>query len=196
MDKLEPIKRLAERATGVGFPSQDEALVRIVKRTPRKLKFRSDGYIPNSKRPLLIYRNAVRFTDGDPAALIEAIFEANGWDEGWRNGVYFYVHYHSRIHEVLGVAKGSATLRLGGNKGTTVEVQAGDVIVVPAGVGHECLAASESFLVVGAYPPTGTYDECRGSFAEYQAARKSVTKVPVPKKDPLYGAEGGLRTIW
>jgi hypothetical protein len=74
MDKLEPIKRLAERATGVGFPSPDEALVRIVKRTPRKLKFRSDGYIPNSKRPLLIYRNAVRFTDGDPAALIEAIF--------------------------------------------------------------------------------------------------------------------------
>jgi uncharacterized protein YjlB len=48
------------------------------------------------------------------------------------------------IHEVLGIAR-----RL------TVKVVAGDVIIVPA-VGRECLEASSTFLVVGAYPPTGT----------------------------------------
>jgi uncharacterized protein YjlB len=195
MDKIEPIKRLAERTTGIGFPSEDEALTRVVQRAPRKLKFKDDGYIPNSKLPLLVYKQAVRFTGGDPAALLEAIFEANGWGECWRNGVYDYVHYHSRIHETLGVARGSATLRLGGNKGTTLKVTAGDIVVIPAGVGHECLADDE-FLVVGAYPPGGTYDECRGSFSEHQVARKTVPKVPVPKKDPLYGAGGGLTKIW
>jgi uncharacterized protein YjlB len=196
MHRLEPIKRLAERATGIGIPSRETALASVLKRAPQKLQFRDDGYIPNNKLPLLLYRKVVRFGKHDPAAVLETIFEANGWGECWRNGIYDYVHYHSRIHEVLGVAKGSATLRLGGNKGKTLKVSAGDVIVVPAGVGHECLSASGEFLVVGAYPPDGTYDECRGSFQELASARKTVPKVKIPKEDPLYGDNGGLVEIW
>jgi uncharacterized protein YjlB len=78
-------------------------------------------------------------------------------------------------------------VRLGGNKGITAKVRAGDVILVPAGVGHECLQASSAFLVVGAYPPTGTYSECRGSYREFQKARAQIRRVPRPKKDPLFG---------
>jgi uncharacterized protein YjlB len=100
----------------------------------------------------------------DPATTLEVIYKANSWGRAWRNGIYDYVHYHSMIHEVLGVARGSATLRLGGNKGKTVKVSAGDVVVIPAGVGHECLKADRNFIVVGAYPPKGTYNEFRGSF--------------------------------
>jgi uncharacterized protein YjlB len=90
---------------------------------------------------------------------------------------------------VLGVAKGSAELRLGGNKGRTVRVTAGDIVLVPAGVGHECLKASKSFLVVGAYPPGGIYDECRGSYAERAASLKSIRKVRPAKTDPVYGRD-------
>jgi uncharacterized protein YjlB len=97
------------------------------------------------------------------------------------------VHYHSMIHEVLGVARGSAVLRLGGNKGKTVKVTVGDVIIVPAGVGHECLRPNQDFLVVGAYPPTGTYNECRGSFQERTRAIKAIGKVPIPKQNPIFG---------
>jgi uncharacterized protein YjlB len=189
MHKVEPIKRLLEKSTGIGVPDKADALSRIRPVKPRRLKFPADGYIPNNPLvPLLFYRRAVIFeSGGDPAALLEAIFNANGWGDAWRNGIYDFVHYHPRIHEVLGIARGRATLRLGGNMGMTVKVRAGDVILVPAGVGHECLSADKSFLVVGAYPPSGTYSECRGSFQEYAKAKEQVRRVAKPKKNPLFG---------
>ena len=195
MHKVEPLKRVVEKATGIGIPTDSEALARIKAVKPRRMKFRGDGYIPNNPSlPLLYYRKAVRFDRrGDPAALLEAIFNVNGWGKAWRNGIYDFVHYHPRIHEVLGIARGSGLLRLGGNKGITVRVSAGDVILVPAGVGHECLSADAKFLVVGAYPSAGTYSECRGSYREYETARTQVRRVPRPKKNPLFGAR---RPVW
>jgi uncharacterized protein YjlB len=195
MDTVEPVKRVLEKATGIGIPSKAEALFRVKRVKPIRTKFRGDGYIPNNPTlPLLYYRKAVRFDrNGDPAALLEAIFNANGWGEAWRDAVYDFVHYHPRIHEVLGIARGSATLRLGGNKGVTVRVSSGDVIAIPAGVGHECLSANKEFLVVGAYPPTGTYSECRGSYREYAKAVAQIRRVARPAKNPLFGAE---RPIW
>jgi uncharacterized protein YjlB len=79
---------------------------------------------------------------------MEELFRQNGWGASWRDGIYDYVHYHSRIHDVLGVARGKGTVRFGGNKGRTVQLKAGDVAVLPAGTGHQCLAASSDFLVV------------------------------------------------
>jgi uncharacterized protein YjlB len=189
MHKIEPVKRLLEKATGVGVPRKAEALAHVRKVRPIRLKFSADGYIPNNPNvPLLIYKRAVRLGGKrDPAALLEVIFDANGWGQAWRNGVYGYVHYHPRIHEVLGVARGTATLRLGGNKGRTVKVRAGDVVVIPAGVGHECLKASATFLVVGAYPPVGTYSECRGSYGEYKAALRFVWRSRRWAGNPLIG---------
>ncbi len=188
--KVEPIKRVLEKATGIGIPNRERALARLKPVTPRQLQFRQDGYIPNNPSlPALIYTRVVRFErDGDPAALLEAIFNANGWGQAWRNGIYNFVHYHPRIHEVLGVARGKATIRLGGNKnGTTITLGAGDVVVVPAGVGHECLRANADFLVVGAYPPQGFYSECRGSYREYEKAKRQILRVPMFKKNPVFG---------
>jgi hypothetical protein len=117
MHKVEPVKRILEKASGVGIPSKAEALSRVSEVKPRRLKFHADGYIPNNPSlPLLYYAKAVRFErHGDPAALLEAIFNANGWGDAWRNGIYDFVHYHPRIHESLGIARGTATLRLGGS---------------------------------------------------------------------------------
>jgi uncharacterized protein YjlB len=155
------------------------------------MKFRDDGYIPNNpKLPLLYYRKAFRFSRKyDPAAVLEVVFNVHSWGKAWRNGIYDFVHYHSMIHEVLGIARGRAVLRLGGNKGKTVQVVAGDVIVVPAGVGHECLKPSHDFLVVGAYPPKGTYNECRGSFQERDKALSSIRRVAKPKQNPIFGID-------
>lgn len=192
--KVEPIKRLIANATGLGVPSEDVALAMVREVKPLRLKFRDDGYIPNNpKLPLLYYRKVIRFDrKHDPAATLEVIFKAHAWTDEWRNGIYDFVHYHSMIHEVLGVARGSAALRLGGNKGKTVKVSAGDVIVVPAGTGHECLKANRDFLVVGGYPPNGTYNECRGSFQERDMAIASIRRVAVPKQNPLFGKRAAV----
>ncbi len=99
---------------------------------PLAFTFEDDGSIPNSTLPLLVYRNAV---PADPAA-IERIFAANGWPPAWRNGVHPFHHFHSSAHEVLGVARGEASVLFGGPDGTVLPVQAGDVVVVPAGVAH------------------------------------------------------------
>ena len=72
----------------------------------------------------------------------------------------------------------------------------GDVMVLPAGVGHHNLMSSEDFLVVGAYPPAGEYDLCTGEKGEHEKALASVPKVPPPESDPVYGADGPLAKLW
>ena len=114
--------------------------------------FADDGVVPNNPRlPLIVYRGALE-TDGDAAARCVALFDRNGWTGAWKNGVYAHHHYHSSAHEVLGVAAGWVRVRLGGEGGQTVELRAGDVVVIPAGVAHKNEGASPDLLVVGAYP--------------------------------------------
>ena len=85
---------------------------------------RDDGTFPNNEQlPLVLYRGAIRVTEGDPATTIEQVFAANGWGNAWRNGIFPYHHYHSTAHEVLGVACGTARVQLGGDSnGTTITI--------------------------------------------------------------------------
>jgi hypothetical protein len=103
---LETLKKITEMVTALGRPGQNQLgkLVRL--RKAQTFRFKDDGIIPNHPRwPLIIYRSAVRLDVAfDPAAIFEDLFEI--WGDSWRNGIYDYVHYHSRIHEVLGIARG------------------------------------------------------------------------------------------
>jgi uncharacterized protein YjlB len=73
-------------------------------------------------------------------------------------------------------------------------LNAGDVVILPAGTGHQRLSASGDFLVVGGYPPSGTYDECTSLEGPLRALR-SIPKVALPRKDPVYGAAGPLSKL-
>lgn len=198
MALFEDVKKVAEKVTGWARPSRHDldGLIRI--RKAHAFRFKDDGLIPNNpKWPLLLYRSVVRLPQAfDSAAVFEELFERNGWADSWRNGIYDYVHYHSRIHEVLGVARGTASVRFGGANGRTLRLKAGDVAVLPAGTGHECMSASRNFLVVGGYPKSGTYDECRASVQQCKRARTTIPKVARPRRDPVYGAEGPLLPMW
>jgi uncharacterized protein YjlB len=197
MAVVEALKKMAERATGLAKPSHDQVKSLVRSRKANASMFKDDGVIPNNASwPLVLYRGALSLPASiDPAAIMEDLFDENGWGDSWRNGIYDYVHYHSRIHEVLGIARGKGTVRFGGNNGKTIQLKAGDVAILPAGTGHQCLAASADFLVVGAYPPSGTYDECTKS-EEHARALKTVPKVGRPRKDPVYGARGPLLSVW
>jgi uncharacterized protein YjlB len=197
MPALESIKKAAEKVTGWRRPSDDTLGTLIRARKANTFKFKDDGIIPNHPRwPLFLYRGAVRLVDKfDPAAVFEDLFERNGWGDSWRDGIYDYVHYHSRIHEVLGIARGQGRVQFGGLKGRIFILKAGDVAVLPAGTGHQCLGASDDFLVIGAYPPNGTYDECTKS-EDRKAALKSIPRVGRPRKDPVYGSEGPVLKLW
>ncbi|MGN6463438.1 MAG: hypothetical protein ACTHLY_19860 [Pseudolabrys sp.] len=160
--------------------------------------FVDDGAIPNNPRwPFVVYRRAFDLArDKDPEDRIERTFKANGWGDSWRYGIYFYTHYHSAIHEVLGVARGTARVQFGGDQGRAFDLAPGDVAILPAGTGHRCLESSADFCVVGAYPPQGRYTLFRGSAAEYAAALETIPQVPRPDTDPVFGADGPLMTLW
>jgi uncharacterized protein YjlB len=164
---------------------------------PITYTFADDGRIPNNPLPFLLYRAAIDLTGSpDPERVIEKAFAANGWGGMWRNGVYPYVHYHSMIHEAMGIARGSARVRFGGEKGREIEIKAGDVVVLPAGTGHQCLREGRELMVIGAYPPSGKYNLCRGSKAEHAKALVTIPKVPLPATDPVFGPKGPLLALW
>ncbi|HEX3937781.1 MAG TPA: hypothetical protein VHX43_09785 [Xanthobacteraceae bacterium] len=161
-------------------------------------KFADDGRIPNNPDlPLVLYRGGIDLAGSpDPEAVIEKTFSANGWGHLWRNGIYPYVHYHSMIHEAMGVARGRATVRFGGEKGEDIEIAPGDVVVLPAGTGHQRLTQTPELVVIGAYPPIGKYDLCRGSRPDHARAIVTIPKVPRPATDPIFGRNGPLVSLW
>jgi uncharacterized protein YjlB len=56
--------------------------------------------------------------------------------------------------------------------------------------------ASADFLVVGAYPPAGTYDLCRGRKSEHAKAIETIPATPLPTADPVFGKAGPLIKLW
>lgn len=155
-----------------------------------------DGIVPNNPRlPLILYRGALE-TGGDAAASSVALFDRNGWTGAWKNGVYAHHHYHSSAHEVLGVTAGWVRVRLGGEGGQTVELHAGDVVVIPAGVAHKNEEASPDLLVVGAYPRGQTPDMRSPGAADHARALPQIAAVPLPTGDPVHGNSGPLIERW
>jgi uncharacterized protein YjlB len=157
--------------------------------------FKDDGMIPNSPLPLIIYKQA--FEGGDALAdTMEQKFAANNWVNSWRNGIFTYHHYHCITHEVVGVYSGYAELHMGGESGERIKVQAGDVIVIPAGTGHKKVSASNDFRVIGAYPDGMEYDLMTGEEGERPRADERIANVPLPETDPVSGKEGGITKLW
>ena len=154
--------------------------------------FSDDGRFPNSPLPLLVYRSALP-TD---VRVMELTFRANDWSNTWRNGIFGYHHFHSIAHEVLGIAAGEVYVAFGGPGGQAVKIQAGDVVVIPAGVSHRNVSQTDDLLVVGAYPGGGNYDTRSGEPGEHALALQNIAAVLLPTCDPVFGPGGSLHRLW
>lgn len=70
------------------------------------------------------------------------------------------------------------------------DVCQGDVIIVPAGVGHRLLEdKTGDFEMVGSYPNGKHWDMCYGKIGEEKKV-ESIGSLGWFKEDPLYGEEG------
>lgn len=157
--------------------------------------FEKNAWMPNNPRfPALLYKNALAHTPDVGPRDLEDLFTRNGWQPRWRDGVYGYHHYHTTAHEALGFVGGSARLMLGGPHGREVDVNEGDVLVLPAGVGHCSVRTDKHFLAVGAYPPGQDWDLCKTTADE--AALERIRRLPAPASDPVEGQEGILLDLW
>lgn len=157
------------------------------------IQFKDDGSIPNNPSlGVAIYPGAFQ----DNPDEIEKTFNGNGWTNSWTNGVFDYHHYHSNTHEVLGVRSGSAVILIGGETGQELEVNAGDVVVLPAGTGHKKISASADFQVVGAYPGGVSPNKKTGDTGDRPYVLEDIQNTPLPKSDPVFGDEGPLIETW
>ena len=163
---------------------------------PLAIVFEDDGRVPNNILPFLVYQGAVALDPKQPEETIENLFATNDWGDTWRNGVYDYLHYHATVHEVLGVARGHARVRFGGDHGQELEIKAGDVAILPAGTGHQCISASDDFCVIGAYPPGSKMEITRPTPENHAKALKTIPEVALPPADPVTGKHGALMRLW
>lgn len=156
------------------------------------LRIPANGGTPNNDRhPAIVASAALRPSPDDPAASIRRLFEANGWRGTWTWQVFRHHHFHPDAFEVLAVATGSAVLVIGGEAGRRLEVEAGDVLLLPPGWGHCMLSASPDFTICGAYPPgQEDYTVSKSSEGYGEEALAEIAAVKVPQTDPVFGSAG------
>ncbi|GLB06291.1 hypothetical protein AtubIFM57258_001588 [Aspergillus tubingensis] len=156
------------------------------------------GGIPNTSiqsKPLMIYHKAFNASANDLAAHLEEIGEVR---PQWVYSMYSQTHFHSTTHEVLGVVSGRARLCFGGEANPErfePTVEKGDLIIVPAGVGHRLLEElgsdqGDPFQMVGAYPPQKQWDMCYGDSREEDKVSRNIHALSWFHSDPLCGQDG------
>ena len=156
--------------------------------------------LPNTSiqhKPLLHYHSA--FPSSISASKIESHLGSVGAvTPQWRYTMFSTTHFHSTTHEVLCISSGKAKLCFGGEenpKRVEVEAMAGDVLIVPAGVGHRLLNdAQGGFEMVGSYPTGKSWDMCYGNEGEEDKV-KGIEMLGWFEKDPIYGDAGPVLEV-
>ena len=182
----ETAKSTLEQLTGIGRPSRREAGAHKRKAWPSR--FGDDGLVPT-------ILGCPLFTIGAPwtsGALRIPPPYLNGSSRttvGAEAGATVSTTTYTTILACTKCWGGErqARVRFGGDKGKTVHLKPGDVVILPAGKGHQALSASKDLVVVGAYPPQGKYEEYKGSLSKYERAVRMIPRVALPRNDPIYG---------
>ncbi len=165
--------------------------------TLQHYRLKDDGIFPNNDNmDVILYKGVLNVPSFFSSLKIRQLFYKNNWGNAWANGVYTYHHYHSIVHEVMGIYGGKTTLLLGGEDGIKMEVETGDVLLVPAGVAHKNLGKENQVKCVGAYPYGENYDMKYGKPDERPLADENIKRALLPSWDPVFGEQGEMHKYW
>lgn len=162
------------------------------------------GLIPNTSlqnRPLMIYHSVFPPSSNPNADSISSHLTRipHGVRPAWRYTMYSHDHFHSTSHEVLAIASGSAKCSFGhmdNPKKVEVELNTGDVVIVPAGVCHRMVEETRRpFMMVGSYPEGCEWDMCYGTQGE-EGKVDRIRGLVWLKADPIYGDGGPAVGVW
>jgi len=162
---------------------------------PGRYVFQQREQIPNSFLPLLVWKAGARVSN-DSGRDVCRLYERNGWGGTWVYTVFPFWHFHTKGHEVLTCVSGRARVGFGGDAGIIADVAPGDVAVVPAGVGHRLIEATDDFLAAGAYPPSQQGDIVRPGDMNVMEAARRIAALALPETDPITGKADGVVAIW
>ena len=168
----------------------------VMKRQIHYSTIKPNDVFPNNALPVLHYRNVINFRLFFAAFRVKQLFRKNGWTNNWRAGIFEYDHYHSTTHEAMAVIKGKTTLLLGGKGGKKLDIVAGDVIIIPAGVAHCNLGKENDVVCIGGYPQGKDFDMKYGHPGERPAADRIIENLGIPRKDPVFGSTDGIIRYW
>lgn len=161
------------------------------------MTIKPNGSFPNhAELPVLHYIGVINTRIWLLGWRVKRLFARNGWTNNWKAGIFEYDHYHSNTHEAMAVIKGKTTLLLGGKGGKKLEVSAGDVVVIPAGVAHCNLGKENKVVCIGGYPQGKDFDMKYGHPGERPQADENIKDLGLPQRDPVFGLAGGLMKIW
>lgn len=147
--------------------------------------FKDDGFFPNSVHPVILHRDAILFhelAEEEARLKLQERVQELGWEVEWLWKIFRRPHYHSTTHEALVVFQGRAHVHIGGHRvGISKIVQAGDSLVIPAGVVHQAILRSDDFLVFGCYPRGAKkWDILGGRKRERRSALANIKNLDVP----------------
>ena len=153
---------------------------------------------PNNSLPVLYYPEAAKelMNSEDTGEKVQSFLEKNGYSNGWVGGIFTYHHFHSNTHEVLVCISGTADVQLGGPNSEVYPLKQGDVLLLPAGVAHKLLEATDDFQVVGAYPEGKEPDTQKGNTKNYEEMKVKISQLGIPKYDPVEKTQGGVFDFW
>ena len=157
--------------------------------------FEPDGGIPNSRLPLVFWRGRLP-NEARSGTAATALFRRNGWQGTWVYTVFPYWHFHTRGHEALACVSGRARIGFGGDHGIKVDVEVGDVCVIPAGVGHRRYDSSPDFQMAGGYPPGQEGNIVKPGDLDDATISREIGALQLPETDPISGTQDGVVGAW
>ena len=124
------------------------------------------------------------------------LFSTNQWQNIWVDGVFSYDHYHVKAYEVLGCARGWIKLQLGGEGGKEILMRKNQAVLLPKGISHKRLTASEDLIIVGAYPQGEHPDLNTVEQKNYEKHRSYFKEAPLPSTDPITATKNPSINTW